>query len=225
MIDNRLGSGSDYTVFLNFLGVPVADLSFDGPYGVYHSVYDNHDWVATHRRSGVPLSRRARPALGPAALRLADADVLPLDYEPYAERIAEFAAEVERRWSALPGGGAADPLPRRARTPPPKCGCAAAQLQRTPAAGARRAPPRLELRQLDRQLIAAERALLDPDGLPGRPWYRHSIYAPKFTYAPEVLPGVAEAVRPATIARAAARRAACRMRCGAPPPPPRATQN
>ena len=39
-----------------------------------------------------------------------------------------------------------------------------------------------------------ESALLDPDGIPGRPWYRHQIYAPKYTYAPELLPGVTEAV-------------------------------
>ena len=48
LINNRIGGGSDYTVFLNFLGVPVADLSFDGPYGVYHSIYDTHRWVATN---------------------------------------------------------------------------------------------------------------------------------------------------------------------------------
>jgi N-acetylated-alpha-linked acidic dipeptidase len=42
--------------------------------------------------------------------------------------------------------------------------------------------------------MAAERALIDPHGIPGRPWYRHLIYAPKPTYAPEVLPGVAEAL-------------------------------
>ena len=46
---------------------------------------------------------------------------------------------------------------------------------------------------IDRALLGAEAAWLDPDGLPGRPWYRHLIYAPKPTYAPEVLPGVAEA--------------------------------
>src|SRR5262249_33507042 len=45
LVTNRLGSGSDYTVFLNFLGVPIADVSFTGPYGVYHSIYDNHLWV------------------------------------------------------------------------------------------------------------------------------------------------------------------------------------
>ena len=46
LINNRLGSGSDYTVFLNFLGVPIVDMSFDGAYGVYHSIYDDHRWVA-----------------------------------------------------------------------------------------------------------------------------------------------------------------------------------
>ena len=45
-----------------------------------------------------------------------------------------------------------------------------------------------------RQCSWLERALIDPAGIPGRPWYRHLIYAPKYTYAPEVLPGVAEAV-------------------------------
>ena len=52
LVNNRLGSGSDYTVFLNFIGVPVVDMSFTGPYGVYHSAYDNHVWMvsATTRR-------------------------------------------------------------------------------------------------------------------------------------------------------------------------------
>jgi N-acetylated-alpha-linked acidic dipeptidase len=48
--------------------------------------------------------------------------------------------------------------------------------------------------ELDRRLMRVERALIDPEGLPGRPWYRHLVFAPKFTYAPEVLPGVAEAM-------------------------------
>ena len=49
--------------------------------------------------------------------------------------------------------------------------------------------------QLDRRLMRAERAFLDPDGLPGRPWYRHAIFAPQYSYAPEVLPAVVEAIR------------------------------
>ena len=47
---------------------------------------------------------------------------------------------------------------------------------------------------MDALLVRAERAFLDPAGIPGRPWYRHLIYAPKPTYAAEVLPGVAEAL-------------------------------
>jgi N-acetylated-alpha-linked acidic dipeptidase len=50
------------------------------------------------------------------------------------------------------------------------------------------------MKRLNARLLLVERALLDPDGIPGRPWYRHQIYAPKFTYAPELLPGVAEAL-------------------------------
>ncbi|MBK5297174.1 MAG: glutamate carboxypeptidase, partial [Vicinamibacteria bacterium] len=53
---------------------------------------------------------------------------------------------------------------------------------------------RAALAAINTRLLQAERALLDPAGIPGRPWYRHQIYAPKFTYAPELLPGVAEAV-------------------------------
>ena len=105
VVDNRLGSGSDYTVFLNFLGVPVADLSFDGPNGVYHSLYDNHNWVATIGDPGFRYHVALVQFWGLVALRLAGADVVPLDYEPYARRIDEFAAEVARRWIGRPGAG------------------------------------------------------------------------------------------------------------------------
>jgi hypothetical protein len=47
---------------------------------------------------------------------------------------------------------------------------------------------------INRGLMQAERAFLDPAGIPDRPWYRHQVYAPKHTYAPELLPGVAEAI-------------------------------
>jgi N-acetylated-alpha-linked acidic dipeptidase len=70
------------------------------------------------------------------------------------------------------------------------------------------------LSQLDHQLMRTERALLDPAGLPGRPWYRHVVFAPQFTYAPEVLPAVAEAVRDgdAPRVRTAAKRLADALR-------------
>ena len=192
LIDNRLGSGSDYTVFLNFLGVPVADLSFDGPYGVYHSLYDNHHWVATIGDPGFRYHVALVQLWGLVALRLAGADVLPLDYEPYARRIAEFANEVERRWNRLPDAERLEAL-ANVRDAAAVMRAAAARFNDRRETALRKSDmPGFE--PLNRQLLSIERTLLDADGLPGRPWYRHLIYAPRFTYAPEVLPGVSEAI-------------------------------
>ncbi|MGH9330017.1 MAG: M28 family metallopeptidase, partial [Vicinamibacterales bacterium] len=180
LVNNKLGSGSDYTVFLNFLGVPIADLSFDGPYGVYHSVYDNHHWVARIGDPGFRYHAAMVRIWGLLALRLANADVLPLDYATYAARIQEFIKGIDGRYATelAPARAAADRLAATAAA-------AALEMEGALAHGAAGA--------LNRRLMAAERAFLDPDGIPGRPWYRHQIYAPKFTYAPELLPGVAEA--------------------------------
>ena len=197
-IDNRLGSGSDYTVFLNYLGVPVADLTFDGPYGVYHSMYDNHRWVATIGDPGFRYHVALVQLWGLVTLRLADADVIPLDYAPYAERIREYANEIERRW--IPRRQADDPL-ADVRAASDEMRKSADLFKARVRAALAQSDPRL-ITRLNRQIISAERALLDPAGIPGRPWYRHVVYAPKFTYAPEVLPGVAEAVDSGDHARA-----------------------
>jgi N-acetylated-alpha-linked acidic dipeptidase len=194
LVNNRLGSGSDYTVFLNFLGVPVIDMSFDGPYGVYHSQYDNHQWVSRIGDPGFRYHEAMTKLWGVMALRLANADALPLDYRPYATRIGEFAADVQKRWND-----------RAVRTGDP--GPAFARLHEAIAALRTAADRAFESQSaalssgsadgvaaINRKLMQAERGLLDPAGIPGRPWYRHQIYAPKFTYAPELLPGVAEAV-------------------------------
>ena len=101
LVDNRLGSGSDYTVFLNHLGVPVADMTFDGPYGVYHSLYDTHRWVAAIGDPGFRYHTALVQLWGTIVLRLANADALPLDYAPYAMRIQSFVEELERRRDAL----------------------------------------------------------------------------------------------------------------------------
>ena len=73
IVSNRLGSGSDYTVFLNFLGVPILDMSFNGPYGVYHSVYDNHLWMDKFGDPGFVRHAAMTRLWGVIALRLANA--------------------------------------------------------------------------------------------------------------------------------------------------------
>jgi N-acetylated-alpha-linked acidic dipeptidase len=181
LVNNRLGSGSDYTVFLNFLGVPIADLSFDGPYGVYHSVYDNHHWVSRIGDPGFRYHAAMVRIWGLLALRLANAEVLPLDYAAYAGRILEFIKGIDGRY-------AAELAPARAAADRFAAAAAAVAREMEQASGTASAGG------LNRRLMAVERAFLDPEGIPGRPWYRHQIYAPKFTYAPELLPAVAEAV-------------------------------
>ena len=185
LVGNRLGSGSDYTVFLNHLGIPIADLSFDGPYGVYHSIYDNHNWVAKIGDPGFLYHVALVQLWGVAAMRLAEADVIPLDYAPYASAIARFAAELK---GGRTHGEFADLEAAISEME------AAAKALNTARASALRSGNPAEARAVNEKLLQVERALLDPAGIPNRPWYRHQIYAPKHTYAPELLPGVAEAL-------------------------------
>lgn len=194
LVNNRLGSGSDYTVFLNFLGIPIVDMSFDGPYGVYHSMYDDHQWVATIGDPGFRYHTAMTRIWGLMALRLANADVLPFDYSAYAARLHEFAVEVEKRWSDRRSQAeiASSPFaPVHAAITRFAAAATSIEARKTLALSAANAHERADV---NHALMQAERGLIDPNGIPGRPWYRHQIYAPMFTYAPEILPGPAEAI-------------------------------
>ncbi|HZB25394.1 MAG TPA: M28 family metallopeptidase [Vicinamibacterales bacterium] len=203
LVNNRLGSGSDYTVFLNHLGVPVADLSFDGPYGVYHSMYDNHNWVARIGDPGFAYHEALVRLWGLVALRLASAETLPLDTPAYAARLADFLADLQRQHA---GPIAKSPDVRRALGD-----LRAAVTALTRAAEGVEARRKTVLAngddatrdRINRQLLRFERAFLSDEGIPGRPWYRHLVYAPKYTYAPEIFPGVAEALEAGDGKRAA----------------------
>lgn len=195
LVNNRLGSGSDYTVFLNFLGIPVADLTFDGPYGVYHSVYDNHNWVARIGDPGFRYHAALVSVWGIAALRLAGADALPIDPLPYADRLREFARELKRRDALAPTR-----IDRALEGVLADVESAIDALRSDAQAFNRRRDIALgradsaALSAINRQLLHFERAFLSTEGIPGRPWYRHLVYAPKYTYAPELLPGLSEAI-------------------------------
>ncbi len=191
-IGRRPGGGSDYGVFLNHLGIPVVDMGFSGRWGLYHSMYDNHDWVARLADPGFVRHEQLTRIWGALATRLANADVLPLDYAEYARRIDEFVEEVGRR---RPRGGAAV-------TPEDLALLALAQARFAAAARGVTTRALEALTQGDRSAVArvndalrlGERALLDADGLPGRSWYRHLVFAPRFSYEPEILPGVSAAI-------------------------------
>ncbi len=189
-----LGSGSDYTVFFNHVGVPSADFLFDGPYGVYHSIYDSHEWMRRYGDPGFHYHAAMASLWGVAALRLANADVLPFDYSAYGRDLAVYLDEVEAlarlRSMRIDFGPAREAARRLAALPLPSA-------EGSPEARRRR----------NEALLMAERDFTRAEGLPGRPWFRHLIYAPLPSYAAETLPGVREAVLADDATRASAQAA------------------
>ncbi len=190
LVDNRLGGGTDAAVFLYHLGIPVANIGFTGPYGVYHSLYDTPLWLARIGDPGFRYHAALVQIWGVLTLRLANADALPLDYEASADQIAGFINQLQARQGFAAAGAPGFDILQMA----------GARLQRAAAEFARRRDAALAendvaaLARLNARLITVERGLVDAAGLHGRPWYRHLIYAPAFTYAPEVLPGITAAL-------------------------------
>lgn len=198
-VTTRLGSGSDYTVFLNFLGVPVADLTFDGPYGVYHSVYDSFTWVDRIGDPGYYYHAAMARYWAVAALRLSECDYVPLNYVNYAREVQTYLNEVAK--AARERKVEVDlSAARKAATEWEQASSAAIET----AEKASTTGGRARVEQIHKALIRVERALLDPEGLNGRPWFKHLIYAPRPTYKALVLPGLTEAVEAGDRARATA---------------------
>ena len=183
-----LGSGSDYTVFLQHLGVPSTDISSSGDYGVYHSAFDDFAWFKKFGDPNFLYEQEMARVYGLEILRMSDADVLPFDYETYGKEIVVYldaarSKSKERFAGKSPDFSAAMQGARRLQ----EAGAKILQKQRKFPASADR---------LNAKLREAERALLIPEGLPNRPWYHHAIYAPgQYTgYAAVVIPGVNEAI-------------------------------
>jgi N-acetylated-alpha-linked acidic dipeptidase len=198
-VSTRLGSGSDYTVFLNFLGIPIADLTFDGPYGVYHSVYDSFTWVDRIGDPGYYYHAAMARYWSVAALRLAECDYVPLDYAAYAREVQIYLDEAQR--GARERKLEIDLAPaREAAGRWEKAGRVALESARQAVESGDQA----RVERIHRALISVERTLLDPGGLAGRPWFKHLIYAPRPTYKPLVLPALTEAIEAADRSRALA---------------------
>jgi N-acetylated-alpha-linked acidic dipeptidase len=187
-----LGSGSDYTVFFNHLGIPAIDAEFEGPVGVYHSLYDSHAWMKRFGDPGFLYHAAMVKVWGLLAYRVANADLLPFEESPYPADIEEYLAGLKKESPAISEGaswaGLGEALDEWKR--------AAAAYDAAAARALAGPPPRAAaLAAANRALIRAERDLLDDRGVPGRPWFRHQIYAPLPTYAPDLLPGLSEAAR------------------------------
>src|SRR5213082_13621 len=183
-----LGSGSDYSVFLQHLGVPATDIGSGGPYGVYHSVFANFAWFMKFGDPDFKYEQEMARVFGVEMLHMANADYLPEDYELYGKEIVSYVQQAQTKGQQTFGSQS------------PSFATALAAAQRFQKAGAlvREAQntATADLSRLNQTLSGAERALLIPQGLPNRPWFRHAIYAPgEYTgYAAVVIPGVNEAI-------------------------------
>ena len=217
-----LGSGSDYTPFLQHLGIASGNLSFggEGNGGSYHTLYDTYEHFTTWRDPelvyGVSLSQVA----GRATLRLANAPRLPFEFEGFADNVALYVDELEqlaermRKETALTnqrlddGTFAAALDPTKTLGPPkreeevPFFNFAPLNnaLDRLNAAAERYGdvlasgePATASVNEL---LYTVERLMTRDAGLPGRAWYKHHIYAPGYYtgYGVKTLPSVREAI-------------------------------
>ncbi len=228
---DALGSGSDFTPFLQHLGVASLNLGYGGEAGAgsYHSIYDSFDHFTRFSDPNFDYGILLAQTTGRAVLRLADADVLPFEFSGFTDTIGKYVEEVIKLADDLRDEtretnllirdktlvAAADPdKPFIEPAPKPEVPYVnfaplqnalatlresarkfAAARERTGSAGGQFPAP--ETRQaLDGVLMKMEQALVNPAGLPRRPWYQHAIYAPGFYtgYGVKTLPGVREAI-------------------------------
>ncbi len=227
---NALGSGTDYTAFVDHLGIASLNLAYEGEDdgGIYHSIYDDFYWYThfsdTNFSYGVALSQ----TVGTTVMRMADADVLPYEFTDFADTMQKYSKELQKllqskqdeareRETELNEGAykaAFDPKKPTVAPPreemPPHLNFAplenaleilskSAEHYKSAVGKAQAAgfsSDDKKLTALNRKLIQSERRLLDPAGLPRRPWYRHLIYAPGvYTgYSPKTMPGIREAI-------------------------------
>ena len=120
-----LGSGSDFTPFLQHAGVPATDIGSNGPYGVYHSAFDDFAWFTQNADPHFLYLQQMARVLGLEAMRMADADLLPYDYVAYAREISAYIDAAKHkspgcgsrlaRLCSRPGGGRAFSCGRTAR--------------------------------------------------------------------------------------------------------------
>jgi N-acetylated-alpha-linked acidic dipeptidase len=204
---DALGSGSDYTAFLDYLQIASLDLGFggDGGGGVYHSIYDSFYWY-THFSDGTfahgaALSR----TMGTALLRLADAEVLPFEFHGTAETLRRYVDEIEKL--AAPDARAEDDGAGGRKLDLGPIRSAIGKLSKA-SDGYERAMTRVsnseksrlattsQLAELNRILYSSERAFRHEAGLPRRPWFKHLVYAPgMYTgYGVKTLPGIREGI-------------------------------
>jgi N-acetylated-alpha-linked acidic dipeptidase len=198
LANTRIGSGSDHTVFLNFLGIPTVGLTFVGPYGVYHSMYDDFYWMNHFGDPGYRYHALMAQLWGVMALRLANADILPFDFASYGANIRRFISSLD---SATHLSTKIDLVPLQDRVAAFEA--AGRELNESVSRAISRGHLNAaETDRINEELMQVERNWCNPAGIPGRPWWKHTLYGARYTYAHLELPGLTEASEASDWARA-----------------------
>jgi N-acetylated-alpha-linked acidic dipeptidase len=189
LANTLIGSGSDHTVFLNFLGIPTFNLSFVGPYGVYHSLYDDYFWMNHFGDPGYRYHALMTQLWGVLAMRLGNAEILPFDFESYGENIRQFV--VDLNLADRIAGHIDLPALQRQVAEFQSAGREFNQSIAQALTSGKLNPSTIT--QINEQMMQVERNWCNPQGIPGRPWFKHSLYGTRYTYAHLELPGLTEA--------------------------------
>ena len=228
---DALGSGSDYTPFIQHLGIASLSLGYSGEDGggIYHSIYDDFYWYTHFSDTDFVYGRALSQTIGTAVVRLADSDIPPYDFTALSDTLHRYVDELkvllkdmqdrtrEQNREIREGVFTATGDPRKTYVPPSfepvppflnfapldnalvKIASSAHRYQRALEHATAAGHPAIaldSLRAVNQKLIESERKLTRPEGLPGRPWYRHEIYAPGLYtgYGVKTLPAVREAM-------------------------------
>jgi N-acetylated-alpha-linked acidic dipeptidase len=226
-----LGSGSDFTPFLQHAGVASLNIGYggEGGGGIYHSIYDSYTWYERFDDTSFVYGRALAQTVGTMVMRLAGADVLPYQFSGTSRAVRRYLEELRKLMTArrdsilevnleLAEGvytATADPReksvpPLRAAEPPflnfaplenAVTAFAASASHYDSALASATVPGGTASNaavagKVDAILLTVEPALLSPEGLPGRPWFRHQLYAPGLLtgYGVKTVPGVREAI-------------------------------
>jgi len=218
-----LGSGSDFTVFIDHLGVASVNFGYGGEDegGQYHSVYDDFYYYTHFLDTDFSYGRALAQTAGTMVMRMADADILPFQFTNLADTVhlydtelkallTEKRDEVKERNQEISDGvyqALYDPkkhmVPPTVEPLPPYLNFAPLDQASDDLTEAAKAFDEAFAAaggnapaELNLDLIRSERLLTDDRGLPNRPWFEHLLYAPGFYtgYGVKTIPGVREAI-------------------------------
>jgi len=220
-----LGSGSDYSPFFQHLGIPSLNLGFGGEDagGDYHSIYDSYDDYTRFKDKGFVYGATLASVAGRATLRMANADLLPFDFRSLHSTIAKYVTELSDLNTQMREATATENLLIKndsyalAMDPTKKTALPVAKAEvpnldfkpliaaldslksvadKLPSVWNKASLTDADRERFNKALYQAEQQLLNPEGLPRRDWYKHTIYAPGFYtgYGVKTIPGVREAI-------------------------------